>query len=303
MAVKAFILRRRKLGNGSSRGIKQFSKENIGIVRNDGIIPADADVVFRWGCTSNIPGNPVIVNEAKAIHAVSDKAAFRKLTADKGLAPKTWLSAGDHMEMVGDAIDWHMGPADEDRLKDFPGPDVLVVRRATHHQGRFMDVCKTFGELDAACKKYGEGNYYISEFVNKVAEYRVFIVSGRVVWVARKTPADEKAVAWNVAQGGRFDNVRWDEWPLRAVKAAREAFLLSGLDFGGVDVMVDGVGVPYILEINSAPSQTSPYRQECTAKAFDYIIRNGKKTIPVKEEKGGYKKFIHPAISPDAWMV
>jgi hypothetical protein len=74
---------------------------------------------------------------------------------------------------------------------------------------------------------------------------------------------------------------------------------LSGLDFGGVDVMVDRAGNCYVLEINSAPSQTSPYRQECTAKAFDYVVLNGKDNIPVVEQRGGWKKFAHPALSDE----
>jgi glutathione synthase/RimK-type ligase-like ATP-grasp enzyme len=163
-------------------------------------------------------------------------------------------------------------------------------------------VCETIPELRVACNKYGAGNYYISEYIPKVAEYRVFIVSGRVVWVAKKTPANPDAVAWNVAKGGRFDNVRWDEWPLKAIRISREAFLMSGLDFGGVDVMIDKDNNVHVLEINSAPSQTSPYRQECTAKAFDYIVNNGKAFLPVVEQRGGYDKFIHPAICEGALM-
>ena len=123
---------------------------------------------------------------------------------------------------------------------------------------------------------------------------------GRVVWVAKKTPGNPQDVAWNVARGGRFDNVRWDDWPLKAVRISREAFLLSELHFGAVDVMVDRDGNAFVLEINSAPSQTSPYRQECTAKVFDHIVRQGKANIPVTEARGGYKKFIHPALCQDA---
>jgi glutathione synthase/RimK-type ligase-like ATP-grasp enzyme len=144
---------------------------------------------------------------------------------------------------------------------------------------------------------------YISELINKVAEYRVAFVSGRVCWVANKTPGDPSSVAWNVAQGGRFDNVRWGEWPLRVVRVAREAFMLSGLDFGGVDVMTDADGQAYVLEINSAPSQTSPYRQECMAKCFDYIVTNGKGDLPITTERGGFRKFIHPALTNEAIMV
>ena len=300
--MTALIYRRRKLGRTSAREISRYSKENILNVRNDQRFPPNIDMVFRWGCTSNLPAGVTVVNTAEAIHQVADKAAFRKLTADAGLAPKTWLSVTEHWYEIEDELGHgDMGPADDDLLEDF-NQGKLIVRRSTHHQGRFLDVCDTFGELEAACDKYGEGNYYISEYIPKVAEYRVFIVSGRVVWVAQKTPGNPDDVAWNVARGGRFDNVRWDDWPLKAVRVAREAFLLSSLDFGGVDVMVDAEGNAYVLEINSAPSQTSPYRQECTAKAFDYIVRYGKERIDVTKEIGGYRKFIHPCLTNEAIM-
>jgi glutathione synthase/RimK-type ligase-like ATP-grasp enzyme len=287
--MSALLLRRRKLGLGSCNGVRHYSQTGIDWVRNDKISPINkADFVFRWGCTSNIPFDTKVVNEAKAIHYVSDKRQFRLDTAEKGLAPKSWGNLDDLFNLV-DGV-----------------PENVVVRRATHHQGRFLDVVEPSDviEMNNICRKYGEGNYYISEYIPKVAEYRVFFVQGRVVWVAQKTPANPDAVAWNVAKGGRFDNVRWDEWPLKSIRIAREAFLMSGLDFGGVDVMVDKDGTPYVLEINSAPSQTSPYRQECTAKAFDYIVEKGDKSpIPVIEERGGYRKFVHPAICEQAIMV
>jgi len=291
------VLRRRKLGRGSCNGIKHFSKEGITWVRNDRPIP-QAEYTFRWGCTSNIPNDTIVVNEAKAIHYVADKRQFRIDTAEKGLAPKSWKSYEDWYDDVWNHYVMVLGWGGDDKL-DKP----LIVRRSTHHQGRYLHICKTYNEVVGACNLYGDNDYYISEYIPKVAEFRVFIVQGRVVWVAQKTPANPDAVAWNVAQGGRFDNVRFDQWPLRAIRVAREAFLLSGLDFGGVDVMVDADNKPYVLEINSAPSQTSPYRQECTAKAFDYIVKHGKAPINIIQERGGWTKFIHPAISDQAIMV
>jgi glutathione synthase/RimK-type ligase-like ATP-grasp enzyme len=160
-------------------------------------------------------------------------------------------------------------------------------------------VAESLDALRAAIQRCGAG-FYISSFVDKVAEYRIFCAQGRVGCVASKTPADASSVAWNVYQGGSFTNVRWDEWPLRAIKAALEARTLSGLDFSGVDVMVDRQGKPFILEINSAPSLTSEYRQRCFARIFDYIVDHGKDPIPLVTEKGGYTKFIHPAISDKA---
>jgi hypothetical protein len=87
------------------------------------------------------------------------------------------------------------------------------------------------------------------------------------------------------------------------VEVAIAGFNLSGLDFGGVDIMVDAGGEATILEINSAPSLTSPYRQSCMAKAFDYIVLNGKGSISVPHPRAmsyTWKDYIHPAISTEA---
>lgn len=270
------ILRRRKLGRTSGNEIARLSKTGIVCVRNDKPFPKGHDIVIRWGTTSNLPYPATVINDAKAIHWVADKATSRKIMADAGLSPVTWLFWED----------W----ADDER--DITN---VIVRKRNHSQGRDLYHCNSIGEVSAAVKKLGAGNYYISEFIPKVAEYRVLVGSGRVVWVAKKTPADPDAIAWNVAQGGRFDNVRWSEWPMEAIHVAIEAWKLSGLDFGGVDVMVDADKNAYVLEINSAPSQTSPYRQQCMAKYFDYIVENGKDFLPDVEE-WHWKNVIHPAL-------
>lgn len=172
------------------------------------------------------------------------------------------------------------------------------MRPQYHAQGRHLYVAKNYKELAEYCDKCGPG-WYAAPLIDKVAEYRVFVVSGRAVCVAAKAAVPNQ-VAWNVAQGGKFTNVRWDDWPLKAVKRSIAAIKLSGLDFGGVDIMVDREGQTYILELNSAPSLTSPYRQGCFAKAFDYIVQNGNDIIPLQEAPGGYKKFIHPAVLENA---
>lgn len=272
------ILRRRKLGRTSCNEIARLSQTGIKVVRNDKPIPAD-NLLFRWGTTSNVPAGMTIVNEAKAIHWVADKATSRKLMADAGLSPRTWLVGDEYL------MDTYCLP--------------VVVRPRVHAQGKNVHYCETYEAVGHFVGEYGEGGYYISEFIDKVEEYRVFVVSGRVACVAKKTPADEKAIAWNVAQGGRFDNVRWGDWPIKACAVAVEAFKMSGLDFGGVDVMLDAEGRAFVLEINSAPSLTSPYRQECMAKTFDYIVENGKGMLNVNDDED-WKDFVHPAVSDKA---
>lgn len=275
-SFSAYLLRRRKLGNGSTLGIVAASNTGIKVFRNDKPIPTDSNLLcIRWGCTSTVPQS-MVLNNAAAIHEVSDKKKFRKTLGS--LAPKTWFSI----------TEWSVDSY-------FP----VVVRPALHAQGKHCYKCDSFSELNKAITKCGN-DYYISVYVPKVAEYRVFVASGRAVWVASKTPADPSAVAWNVAQGGKFDNVRWAEWPLRVVDHAIQSINKSSLDFGGVDIMVDAEGNCYCLEINAAPSQTSPYRQQCVAKVFDYICTtSNKNAIPVGT-KGKYRKYIHPALDPAA---
>lgn len=276
------LLRRRNLGRTSCREIAKNTRNNVVAVRSDLLHRHnvdDHDVLIRWGCTSQVPIKTV-VNKSEAIHEVNDKLKFRRKLNEVGLCPRTWFD------------DWQANQQ---------GQYPLIVRPSKHAQGRRLHVCNNVRELMAACARYPQ--YYISDLINKVAEYRVFVVQGRVACVAKKTPGNPEDVAWNVARGGYFENVRWDEWPLKAVKLSLEAFNLSSLDFGGVDVMVDKDDKAYILEINSAPSLTSPYRQECMAKCIDWLLENGTDRIPLVEKRGGYLKFIHPAITDRAQLV
>lgn len=274
--MKAYILRRLKLGRTSCKAIKNFSKNEIFVVRNDrDPIPNDPDIpCIRWGCTSNVPQKNVI-NDSKSIHLVNNKTEFRKILDKAELCPKTWTKVED--------------------IKEFP----VIVRPYKHAQGKQLYFCKDINELNVAINKCGH-NWYASRFIDKVAEYRIFCMQGRVLCVAEKTPGDKNKIAWNVAQGGHFENVHWDKWPLKAVRIGLEAYNLTGLFSSGIDIMLDKNGDCFVLEANAGPSLTSPYRQECFAKGFDYMLEKGKENIPLSEKKGGYRKFIHPAVCPQA---
>jgi len=276
----ATIIRRRKLGMSSVKNISAFSKTGIKWVRSDRAIPND-DVFIRWGCTANVPLGAKVINSAASIHQVANKKDFRRVLNDAKLCPTTWFNHHDvPMAELAKGV---------------------IVRRARHAQGRDIWLLHDHDKLANLCNRLGD--YYISSYVDKQEEYRVFVMQGRAVCVARKTPANPDALAWNVAKGGRFDNVRWDAWPLKAIKVSIEAFNLSKLDFGGVDVMIDKDGECTILEINSAPSLTSPYRQECMAKGFDYLLTKVKERLPLVQDRGGYTKFIHPAVCDRALMT
>lgn len=277
------FLRRRGLGLTSCREMARNINEMGGearVVRNDNLDSiGEDDVVVRWGCTSTIPRRGVtVINSAESIHNCNDKLRARVLMQDAGVpVPATYTAPN---QISNDDCD-----------------SGIVIRPVRHAQGRNLYVTYGYDSLVTKLRElnYGEGNYYLSALIEKVAEYRVFVANGRAVWVAEKTPGNPDDVAWNVARGGRFDNVKWSEWPMPAVRAAVAASNVIGTDFAGVDVMLDAEGRAYVLELNSAPSQTSPYRQLCSAKAFKWMHDHRGEALPVAME-GGWKEYIHPAI-------
>src|SRR3989339_239328 len=232
------ILRRRKLGRTSCREICKGVKDLV-VVRNDKPTEAtktwfvSVDTLFRWGCTSSLEELGIkavhIINSAAAIHTVNSKGTFREILAGVGLAPKTFVSGGG-----------------DDNLS-LP----VIIRPVKHAQGKHCYYCDTYLQMAMAIEEI-KGDYYISEYIPKVAEYRVFVAQDRAVWVAKKIPKDPVQIAWNVAQGATFENVSWGDWPLKVIKNAIKCHQLSGLDFSGVDMMVGPDGGVYCLEINSA---------------------------------------------------
>ena len=279
--MSAIILRRRKLGR-ATRHVAEKMQQECSVVRvwRD-LIPVDTTHIFRWGCVNQLPSwcsyDLTVVNTAAAIGWCGDKRQGRLDMQAAGVpVPKTW----------GSVEEW---------FDDIPAGSVapVVIRPERHAQGRNL-LC-TNNPRDLLEFEAFHGSVYLSEYIEKVAEYRVLVCQNRVVWVAKKTPGNPEDVAWNVAQGGRFDNVRWSDWPLAVIRAALAAAKVGKLDFAGVDVMVDEGGKPYVLEANSAPSQTSPYRQQCLAKAFDHIAQNGKKHFEDVSIES-WKDCIHPAV-------
>jgi len=286
-----YILRRRGLGLGSTKAIKELSEHEITIVRNDKLPEFNEnDVILRWGTTGHLGTYPTttthtyncrVLNKAEPITYVNNKKFFRALLQKEcpEIIPKTWFNYHD--------------------------PNITypcILRPSTHAQGKYILLfnCSEHLTLFVETCVLEHSTYYngyISEYIPKVAEYRVCFIQGLVAWVATKIPSDPNAIAWNVAQGSKFENVNWKSWPIDAIETAYKAYQLSGLYLGGVDVMVDKDGRSYVLEINSAPSHTSPYRKQCTTKCIDYGISNNdfSHLEPNKEFKK-YGKWLHPAL-------
>lgn len=272
------LLRRARKDKTTCEGIANVSTTGLKSHRVDRRLSEPVDYLFRWGCILAAPSS-VEVNTADAIHWCNNKRQSRLDMQESGVSvPRTMTT-------------------EEFLTREFTPEEYIpyVLRRATHSQGRDI----WYGGISTIrdeIRQQAVSGGYVSEFIGKRAEYRIMVVCNRVAWVAKKTPGNPEDVAWNVDQGGRFDNVRWGDWPMAAIKEALAAMAVGDVDFGGVDVMVDADGKAYVLEINSAPSHESEYRTSCTAKCFDYIVEHGKDHFDPPEKYRSWKNVIHPAL-------
>lgn len=271
---KIVILRRRKLGITSCKEIKKFSKykDSIQVIRNDKKIPTDTDLLIRWGTTSQFPSKRTL-NKAESIRNIGNKYKSRLMLQEAGVSVPTLYENLD--EIV------------------YP----VIAREHYHSQGKKLFLCNNRQELNKALDELN--TYYISEYIPKEKEFGVFIFDNRVTCVIEKVKKNEEddGVAWNVSQGNyAFEYLNWSDWSIKICKEALRAAKPFNIDFCRVDIMVKD-GIPYVLELNSAHSLTSEYRQEVFAKALDYYIENGKvKNELDLEEPMSYKTLIHPAL-------
>lgn len=270
------ILIKRGWGDGAV-SIQLASRTHLSALQNDQPFPSNLEYVFRWGCTSTIPNrdNVKVVNRAKAIHWCNDKRQARLDMQEAGVSVP--LTFGSVRELVESGIDVNFD---------------WVLRPQTHTQGKNLLVSNGVKDYTYEFERT-HGSIYISKFINKVAEYRVNIVQGRVAQLGEKSLESAEQTNW-MNPGDRFDNVRWSQWPEAVVKEALKAANVSGIDSCGVDVMVDGEGKAYVLEVNSAPWLGS-YGAKCFAKCFDYIVANGKDHFPTPDTYD-WKSVIHPAV-------
>ena len=281
--VKIAILRRKELGNNChfvADAFKELFNKVVPICQPLEV-PPEAEFIIRWGTTTNLPNKAAkVINKAKAIHETSDKSTFRKKAENAGLAPRIWRTL--------DAF-----------LADpFVCMDGVVIRPLKHERSKDIYFGVYEEDIRAEVKKlerkHGAGNYYISEYIKKDREIRVFMAQGRVILVLEKKPKRKGDISWGCVDDGFFQYVRWSEWPLAAVEVAIKAFNLSDLDFGAVDLMIkDGKG--YALEVNTAP-EVWPYFGECLARALNYMIVHDRKRLPIKDYKN-WKNIIHPAMT------
>lgn len=254
-----------------------------------GDFPSDATRVLRYGCRGNVPAyvkehllrRGTYLNTASAIKFTSDKREFRRvLIQERGLAlfPVTLFSTAQ-IEPDSDSF----------------SREKYLIRPSQHSRGENIFLSNELAALYAVGEYIGEGKYYLQEYINKDAEYRVNFVQGKVVQVLRKFPEDLEAIVWNHSN---TENIRWGDWPPSVISLANLAAIHSGLYMGGVDVITsNNCDEVYVLEVNTSPELT-PYQARCFAKAIDWSIDNDNfDNLPLEMDGSwDWRLFIHPGL-------
>lgn len=238
---------------------------SVEIYQTGDVIPEG--LTLRWGCTATCQNK--VLNSADGIRKTSSKGSFRKTLSEAGLAPQVFESS--------------VLPS-----QAFP----VVVRPNFHSRGDGLSVPDNNQELQKAIEETEDP--YVSELIEKAAEYRVFTLSGRVLAVLEKRPDDPSTVFWGCTEGGKFVYVNWDDWKEGLIEVALLSSGLTGLDLCCLDIIQSKEGKFYTLENNTCPELT-PYYAKCIAKGLKYIEENGRDPFDLPSSFD-WKSSIHPAI-------
>jgi len=272
--MKAYLFRPYEMGKVSCEGIAANSKTDIFVVQSQhDKHPEEPHLCIRWGCTSNVPAGRNVLNKLMHMQETMDKGQFRKKLYKAGLSMQTWDQHDDDMGIV----------------HDLP----CVIRPRYHQQAGAFHLCTTAQEYKDAVSRCGPG-WYGATYIDKLSEFRINVLQGRVLCIIEKSPKDKEDIVWG---RGKTTVLLWSDWHLDACRKACEAVKLSGLDFAGVDVIENKQGTAYVLELNTCPFLEGPYQRQCFAKGFDWVVNNHRDTIPLKGGEESWKTFIHPCMS------
>lgn len=218
-------------------GVKRIKHENSKFVGSPD------KIVINWGA-SNMPSEVEkckIVNHPSLVRMVSDKLKFfNKVKDEVNIPPYTT----DYEEALG----WSKN-----------GDTVLGRTILNGHSGEGISIFEDTENLEKLSQKSKDAIKVYTKYIPKKDEYRVHVVNGEVIDIRRKALKNgtlKKFVNWKVRnhKGGFIYAKEGFDAPEEVLKQAVKALVVSGLNFGAVDVIWNNFHKKaYVLEINTAP--------------------------------------------------
>lgn len=193
-------------------------------------IPSDYQV--NWGNSwRSMGGEGIDLNKPESVAKAVNKLKALQILQDNDVSiPKLW------------GLDYDI---------DYP----VIARTPRHSKGRGLWLCRDYYDLNQAIRK---GANHFLEYIPDALEFRVHVFlldKYRSIKLSEKTGGE--GIVRTHSNGYRFVvPIHRDEAKI-ARREAKRAVEALNLDFGAVDVLVKD-GIPYVLEVNSAPCLTDP---------------------------------------------
>jgi tetrahydromethanopterin:alpha-L-glutamate ligase len=182
----------------------------------------------------NIP----VYNDGRAIERSVDKGMTSFLLHRAGLpTPPTWvLRDADEALSIAEA--------------ELKNGHHLISKPLFGSQGE--GIRRLEKKTDLIWLTSSRGVYYLQRFVHCLgdgfSDHRIFVINGQVVSAMRR-----RGKSWlnNVAQGASCE---WIDADSEMARLAVEATKTLGMDYAGVDIMLDKEGRYTVIEVNSIPA-------------------------------------------------
>lgn len=247
-------------------------------------MPAPYGLLLNWGCSTlevKPKNGQVLLNPPEAVANAKCKLRTFRLFRDKGVPhPQFWTK--------------------EDVKEAERKSTILVARTTTRGSGGEGIVIIRPGDKVVDAPLY-------TKYIRKNAEYRIHVVRDEIVLIQQKRKendaeqTEDQKLIRNYENGWIFaaNNVEFisDEQKENCKKAAVASVRSLGLDFGAVDLVV-GLrdGLPYVLEVNTAPGLQSPTLLEGYSKVFSTIAQGIKYNY--ESPRGSKEQVVRPHHIP-----
>ena len=188
---------------------------------------------IRYGNSHiNDPEDGNILNTQLSVQTASNKPETKRILYEKHVNTPRLISWED---ALSGNVEWP-----------------IIVRRNSHFKGKFFYICNNVAEV----RRYNPSRHYIQEMVDKIDEFRLFVLRDKIIEANIKKCPSPDIMIRNKENGCFFGRVRVSELPRDLRNAARNGIREVGLDFGAVDIATinrNGRIECSVFEINSAP--------------------------------------------------
>ena len=222
------------------------------------------DIIINWGSPKAFTANDaLLLNKPAAVNVAANKiSAFKALKA-AGVQTVRWTVSRE------EAAGW---------------PAVFCRHELRGHSGSGIAYCSQQQPEHLGGFEWltvlPQAPLYTEAVVGKFKEYRLHVFAGEVVCAQQKKRRngwrenpDYSAVVRNHHTNWVYTIDSMDAYPDSANEVAVEAVKAVGLDFGAVDLILQG-DEAYVLEVNTAPGLAGESTRLAYKNAFMKVINN-----------------------------